>query len=72
VAAAHCEEWRGEFWVHAGMHLRDLRTAALAALGAGRSSERKDGFFATSPMGEGGLSIGLRARDEERVSHAVA
>jgi hypothetical protein len=72
VAAAHCEEWRGEFWVHAGMHLRDLRTAALAALGAGRSSERKDGFFATLPIGEGGLSIGLRARDEERVSHAVA
>jgi hypothetical protein len=72
VAVAHCEEWRGEFWVHMATHLRDLRTAALAALEAGRSSERRDGFFATSQSGKGSLSRGLRVRKEERVSHAVA
>jgi hypothetical protein len=72
VAVAHCEEWRGEFWVHAATHLRDLRTAALAALEAGRWSERKDGFFATRQSGQGSFSRGLRVRDEERVSHAVA
>jgi hypothetical protein len=72
VAVAHCEEWRGEFWAHTATHLRDLRTAALAALEAGRSSERRDGFFATSQSGKGSLSRGLRVREEERVSHAVA
>jgi hypothetical protein len=72
VAVAHCEEWRGEFWVRTAAHLRDLRTAALAALEVGRSSERRDGFFATSPSGKGSFSPGLRVRDEERVSHAVA
>jgi hypothetical protein len=72
VAVAHCEEWRGEYWVHMATHLRDLRTAAWAALEAGRSSERRDGFLATSQCGQGSLSPGLRVRDEERVSHAVA
>ena len=72
VAVAHCEEWRGEFWVHTATHLRDLRTAALAALEVGRSSELRDGFFATSQSDKGSLSRGLRVRDEERVSHAVA
>ena len=72
VAVAHCEEWQGEFWAHTATHLRDLRTAALAALEAGRSSERRDGFFATSASGKGSFSQGLRVRDEERVSHAVA
>jgi hypothetical protein len=72
VAVAHCEEWRGEFWVRTATHLRDLRTAALAALEAVRSSERRDGFFATAPSGKGSLSRELRVRDEERVSHAVA
>jgi hypothetical protein len=72
VAVAHCEEWRGEFWVHTATHLRDLRTAALAALDAGRSSERRDGFFATSQNGQGSLPRRLRVRDEERVSDAVA
>jgi hypothetical protein len=72
VAVAHCEEWRGEFWVRTAAHLRDLRTAALAALEVGRSSERRDGFFATSASGKGSFSPGLRVRDEERVSHAVA
>jgi hypothetical protein len=72
VAVAHCEEWRGEFWVRTATHLRDLRTAALAALEVGRLSERRDGFFATSQSGKGSLSVGLRVRDEERVSHAVA
>src|ERR1039457_5496442 len=72
VAVAHCEEWRGEFWVRTATHLRDLRTAAMAALEVGRSSERSDGFFATSASGKGTFSRGLRVRDEERVSHAVA
>ena len=72
VAVAHCEEWRGEFWVNTATHLRDLRTAALAALEAGRWSERSDGFFATAQSGKGSLSPGLRVRDEERVSHAIA
>jgi hypothetical protein len=72
AAVAHCEAWRGEFWVHTATHLRDLRTAALAALEAGRWSEGSDGFFATSLSGKGSLSLGLRVRDEERVSHAVA
>jgi hypothetical protein len=72
VAVAHCEEWRGEFWVRTAAHLRDLRTAALAALEVGRSSERRDGFFAASASGKGSFSQGLRVRDEERVSHAVA
>ena len=72
VAVAHCEEWRGEFWLRTATHLRDLRTAALAALEVGRWSERRDGFFATSQSGKGSLSRGLRVRDEERVSHAVA
>src|ERR1035438_5204865 len=70
VAVAHCEEWRGEFWVRTAAHLRDLRTAALAALEVGRSSERRDGFFAASASGKGSVSHGLRVRDEERVSHA--
>jgi len=72
LAVAHCEEWRGEFWVHMATHLRDLRTAALAAREAGRSSERRDGFFTTSQTGKESPSHGLRLRDEERVSHAVA
>ena len=72
VAVAHCEEWRGEFWVRTAAHLRDLRMAALAALEVGRSSERRDAFFATSASGKGSFSQGLRVRDEERVSHAVA
>jgi hypothetical protein len=72
VAAAHCEEWRGEFWVNTATHLRDLRTAALAALEVGCSSERRDDFFATSQSGRDSLSRGLRVRAEERVSHAVA
>jgi hypothetical protein len=72
VAVAHCEEWRGEFWAHMAAHLRDLRTAALAALEAGRSSDRRDGFFTTSQTGKVSLSRGLRVRDEERASHAVA
>jgi hypothetical protein len=72
VAVAHCEEWRGEFWVCTATHLRDLRTAALAAFEAGRWSERRDGFFATSQSGKGSFSRELRVRDEERVSHAVA
>jgi hypothetical protein len=72
VAVAHCEEWRGEFWVHMSAHLRDLRTAAVAALEAGRSSELREEFFTTSQSGKSRLSQGLRVRDEERVSHAVA
>jgi hypothetical protein len=72
VAVAHCEEWRGEFWVRTATHLRDLRTAAMAALEVGRSSERSDGFFGTSQGGKSSVSHGLRVRDEERVSHAVA
>jgi hypothetical protein len=72
VAVAHCEGWRGEFWAHMAAHLRDLRTAALAAREAGRSSERRVGFFTTSQTGKESLSHGLRLRDEERVSHAVA
>ena len=72
AAVARCEDWRGEFWMRTGTHLRDLRTAALAALEVGRSSERRDEFFATSESGKGSLSLGLRARDEERVSNAVA
>jgi hypothetical protein len=71
-AVAHCEEWRGEFWVRAAAHLRDLRTATMAALEAGRSNERRDAFFITSQSGNGSLTHGLRAGDEERVSHAVA
>jgi len=72
VAAAHCEEWRGEFWVHMGAHLRDLRTAAAAALTAGRRSEPRDEFLTTSQSGKSRRFQGLRVRDEERVSHAVA
>src|ERR1035437_7541660 len=72
VAVAHCEEWRGEFWAHMAAHRRALRTAALAALEAGRSSDRRDGFFTTSQTGKGSLSRGLRGRDAERASHAVA
>lgn len=68
AAVARCEDWRGEFWVRTGAHLRDLRTAALAALEVGRSSERRDEFFTTSQ----GSKVGLRVRDKERVSHAVA
>ena len=72
VAVAHCEGWRGEFWVRMATHLRDLRTAALAAVEVGRSSQRRDGFFATSQGGKGSSSIGVRVREGERVSHAVA
>ena len=72
AAVAHCEEWRGEFWVRAAGHLRDLRTATLAALEVGRSIEGREGFFVTSKSGTGSLAHGSGARDEERVSHAVA
>ena len=72
VAVARCEEWRGEFWMRTGTHLRDLRTAALAALEVGRSSQRRDEFFAASQSGKGSVSRGVRMHDKERVSHAVA
>jgi hypothetical protein len=68
VAVAHCQEWRGEFWVHMAAHLRDLRTAALAALEVERSSQQREVFFTTSQGSKGGLQV----RGEERVSHAVA
>jgi hypothetical protein len=71
-AVAHCEEWRGEFWVRAAAHLRDLRTATLAALEVGRTSERRDAFFITSQSGNGSLTHEPLVRGEERVSHAVA
>lgn len=71
-AIAHCEEWRGEFWVRTATLLRDLRTAAAAALDVRRSSELRDAFFAASQSGNGSLQHEFRVRDEGRVSQAVA
>ena len=72
AAAAHCEEWRGEFWLHLAAHLRDLRAAVSTALELGRFGGRADGFFTAQRSGKSGLKHELQVRDEERVSHAVA
>ena len=72
AAIAHCEEWRGEFWVRTATLLRDLRTVAAAALEVQPSSQQTDGLFTVLEGGNGGLPHGLRVREEERVSHAVA
>jgi hypothetical protein len=71
AAIAHCETWRDEFWVRTATLLRELRTLA-AALELRRSSERADELFAALQHGQGSLPNGLRVREEERVSHAVA
>ena len=72
VAIAHCEEWHGEFWVQTATHLRDLRTVVATALEVRRSSEQGDVLFTVLEGGNGSLQYGLRVREEERVSHAVA
>jgi hypothetical protein len=72
VAIAHCEECRDEFWVRTGTLLRDLRTVAAAALEVRRSSEHAEGPFTVIEGGTGSFQHGLRVREEERVSHAVA
>ena len=72
VAIARCEEWRGEFWVRTATLLRDLRTVAAAALEVQPSSQQTDGLFTVLEGGNGGFPYGLRVREEERVSHAVA
>ncbi|MGA2435791.1 MAG: hypothetical protein ABSG25_10950 [Bryobacteraceae bacterium] len=57
VTIAHCEELRGDFWMRAVRILQDLRAAATAL---DLQGEQTEGLFE------------LRAREEERVSHAVA
>jgi len=71
VAIAHCDEWRGEFWVRTATFLRDLRTVASAALNQ-KLSEPAEGLFTVHEGGSGTHQHGRRAPGEERVSHAVA
>jgi hypothetical protein len=70
-AIGHCEEWRDEFWFRLAMLLRDVKTAAVAALERERPSERADGFFVAFHSGESSLRQGLRVHDEGEVSHAA-
>ena len=70
-AIVHCEEWRDEFWFRLATLLRDVRTAAAAALELQRPSGRTDGLFTASQSGKNSLPHGLHVRDEERVSHAA-
>ena len=71
LAIAHCEEWRGEFWAHTAMLLRNLRTAAAVALAIPLLSEPANGLFRTFLSGKGSAHQGVPTRDEERVSHVV-
>ena len=68
TAIAHCEGWSGEFWIHMATLLRDVRTAAAAALDLSLGEEPARRFTAFH-RGQGSLQ---RVREEERVSHAVA
>jgi hypothetical protein len=45
---------------------------AAAALEVQPSSQQTDGLFTVLEGGNGGFPYGLRVREEERVSHAVA
>jgi hypothetical protein len=72
AAIAHCEEWRGDFWMRMATLLRDVRTAAVVALDLRRPSGPTDSLFSSFPAGEGSLQQGLQIREEERVYHAVA
>ena len=56
AAAGHCEQWRGEFWMHAATLLRDMKTAAALEL------RRAAGDVQREPL----------LFEEKRVSHAVA
>jgi hypothetical protein len=58
AAIAHCDAWRGEFWMGLATVLRDMRAAAALEF--------------SRPGGESSLSEGLHAREKERVYHAVA
>ena len=69
-AIARCEQWRGEFWMHLAIVLRDMRAAA--ALQASRSSGSADGLFAAFAGDEVSSTQGFESRVEERVYHAVA
>ena len=70
-AIVHCEEWRDEFWFRLAMLLREVRTAAAAALELQWPGERTDGLFAAFPNGKSSPQHGLRIREEEHVSHAA-
>jgi hypothetical protein len=72
VAISHCDEWRDEFWVRTATLLRDPRTVAAAALEVQRSGEQTELLFTVLEGGNGSLQNGLRVREEERISHAVA
>jgi hypothetical protein len=70
-AIGRCEEGRDEFWFRLGALLRDVRTAAAAAVELQRSNGRTDGFAAPFQAARSGLQFGLHSRDEEHVSHAA-
>jgi hypothetical protein len=72
VAIAHCEEWRGEFWMRMATLLHDLRTAVAMDLEFRRSGERRDGVLSALHVDNGSIQRGLGVHDKERVSHAVA
>jgi hypothetical protein len=69
ASIAHCEEWREEFWVRTATLLRDLRTVAAATLQPRHANEQT---FDALEDRNGATQHGLRIREEERVSHAVA
>jgi hypothetical protein len=70
-AIMRCEEWRDEFWFRLAMLLREVRTAAVAALELQWPGERADGFFTAFQSGKGSPQHELRIREEEHVSHAA-
>lgn len=70
-AIVRCEEWRDEFWFRLATLLRDVRTAAAAALELQWRGGRTDGIFTAFQSGKGSAQHGLRIRGEEHVSHAA-
>jgi hypothetical protein len=70
-AIVRCEEWRDEFWFRLARLLREVRTAAVAALELQWPGERTDGLFTAFPSGKSCPQHGLPIREEEHVSHAA-
>lgn len=72
TAISHCEGWDNAFWARTATLLRDLKTVAAAALDSQQSLDQAEERVTTLGGGQGELQHSAHARDEERISHAVA
>jgi len=70
-AIVRCEEWRDEFWFRLATLLREVRTAAAAALEVQWPGGRADGLFTAFQSGKGSPQHEFRIREEGHVSHAA-